>query len=54
MDGTFDQLKPLQALISKGAKKFYSFDLSAATDRLPVNLQKEVLSLLLGEELASN
>jgi len=45
-DGTFDQLKPVQKLMEKGHKEFYSFDLSAATDRLPIDLQVQILSYL--------
>jgi len=37
-DGTFDQHKPVKALLAKASMDhtFYSYDLSAATDRLPV------------------
>jgi hypothetical protein len=45
-DGTFDQLAPTARLMSyvraSGAKVF-SYDLSAATDRLPVSFQVQVL-----------
>jgi hypothetical protein len=41
MDGTFDQLKPLSRLDQ--TKGLYSLDLTAATDRLPIALQKELL-----------
>jgi hypothetical protein len=41
MDGTFDQLKPLSRLDQ--SKRLYSLDLTAATDRLPIDLQKELL-----------
>lgn len=48
-DGTFDQMAPIHILIpyirASGAKVF-SFDLSAATDRLPVAFQMEVLRSL--------
>lgn len=47
-DGTFDQTKPVERLLEKakkeGRKHFWSFDLSAATDRLPLRLQVELLS----------
>jgi len=46
-DGTFDQLKPIERLLAKASLKgvpMYSFDLSAATDRLPLRLQKTLLS----------
>lgn len=45
-DGTFHQYKPIKVLIEKGFKEFYSFDLSAATDRLPIDLQVQVLGCL--------
>lgn len=55
-DGTFDQLKPIETLYtwqdshrsSNGRKpSLYSFDLSAATDRIPIVLQKILLSPIL-------
>lgn len=48
MDGTFDQVKPLQRLLdlNRSENVLYSFDLSAATDRLPVMLQVQILSTL--------
>jgi len=48
-DGTFAQSKPLLDLSKRcGPKKnkFYCFDLSAATDRLPLMIQKDILSLI--------
>lgn len=52
-DGTFDQLKPVRAMLDKGYKgKFYSFDLSAATDRLPVALQEQILTQFVSKEYA--
>nr|UPW42221.1 MAG: putative RNA dependent RNA polymerase [Jiangsu mito-like virus 14] len=48
-DGTFDQLGPFEKLILRedlAGVKFYSFDLSAATDRLPLDLQRDVLNIL--------
>lgn len=41
-DGTFDQLKPLSHL--KHGSEYKSYDLSAATDRLPLELQAQVIS----------
>lgn len=63
-DGTFDQLKPIERLVKwQGAHRvngklpgLYSFDLSAATDRIPLVLQKILLSPFLtswGAELWS-
>lgn len=45
-DGTFNQLAPVRKLMDKGLKEMYSYDLSAATDRLPIDLQVDILSLL--------
>lgn len=45
-DGTFDQLAPLDSLLAyvrASGAPVYSFDLSAATDRLPVAFQVDVL-----------
>jgi hypothetical protein len=58
MDGTFDQDAPVRRLqdLHKegllGDETFYSYDLSAATDRLPIDFQVQVLTLLLGKERA--
>lgn len=49
-DGTRDQLAPVNRLLEKSGASglpLYSFDLSAATDRLPLSLQKVLLSPLL-------
>jgi len=51
-DGTFDQLAPAKALILNGKTRFWSYDLSAATDRFPVELQRGVMALLLGPKMA--
>lgn len=54
-DGTFDQGAPLDRLLDLkrrgefGPSKFWSYDLSAATDRLPARLHAQVLSLLFGD-----
>lgn len=51
MDGTFDQLRPLSR--AWGNKTLHSLDLSAATDRLPIRLQRALISdLLLDPEFA--
>lgn len=58
MDGTFDQAKPLSRLVSLYKEgllpdvTFYSYDLSAATDRLPISLQSDILSILFGKDFA--
>nr|UTQ48829.1 RNA-dependent RNA polymerase [Monilinia fructicola mitovirus 12] len=53
-DGTFDQLAPVKKLIDKGYKEMFSFDLSAATDRLPIDIQVDVLSYLFDNREAAN
>lgn len=47
VDGTFDQHAPFERLISRadGSQVFSSFDLSAATDRLPIDVQEQILNL---------
>lgn len=46
-DGTFDQPAPLDLLLkTSNDSKFHSYDLSAATDRLPLSLQRQVLHSL--------
>jgi len=47
-DGTYDQLKPIHRLLKRRPQgPFYSYDLSAATDRLPLSVQKILLSPIL-------
>lgn len=56
-DGTFNQGAPLRDLLSRIGpdRECFSFDLSAATDRLPVDLQVQILSMLTGSsELAGH
>jgi len=54
-DGTFDQVLPLKYLLDMkvkgelGSSLFHSYDLSAATDRLPLKFQEQCLSLLFGD-----
>jgi len=48
-DGTFDQEYPFNRLLkrlSNKKPKLYGFDLSAATDRLPIILQEDILKLI--------
>lgn len=47
-DGTFDQHKPIYRLLEQGHTRFWCYDLSAATDRLPVLLQALILSIRFG------
>ncbi|CCG47524.1 RNA dependent RNA polymerase [Clitocybe odora virus] len=44
MDGTFNQLKPLER--AWGFKSLYSMDLSSATDRLPMRIQVPLIQQL--------
>jgi len=46
-DGTFDQLAPINLLQAKGHSRFWSLDLSSATDRLPILIQGALLSRLI-------
>jgi hypothetical protein len=53
-DGTFDQDKPLDILLSKDIQStIYSFDLSAATDRLPMEIQKDILNIIYKDNVGS-
>jgi hypothetical protein len=55
-DGTFNQVRPVKALLKRITGKdqwIASYDLSAATDRLPLSIQVELLKPLLGEKLVS-
>lgn len=54
-DGTFDQWKPVETWVIPRLRlgsPCYSFDLSNATDRLPITLQVDILSLFIGRRLA--
>lgn len=47
-DGTTDQLRPVHRLLKQYPKgPFYSYDLSSATDRLPLEIQKSLFSSFL-------
>nr|WAY16617.1 putative RNA-dependent RNA polymerase [Binucleate Rhizoctonia mitovirus 7] len=50
-DGTFDQMKPVISKVNKFPCAF-SLDLSAATDRLPIALQVELLRVLIDKDFA--
>jgi hypothetical protein len=56
MDGTFDQLSPCKRLVDFYKlgliDEFYSYDLSAATDRLPIQIQTDILSVLFGSQFS--
>lgn len=51
-DGTFDQQESVNRCFvkSKVAKCSFGYDLSAATDRLPIEIQVSILSVLLGDD----
>lgn len=51
MDGTFDQLKPLER-VPYGKVPIYSYDLSSATDRLPMFIQESILSYAYSKEFS--
>jgi len=51
-DGTHDQGRPLELLIQGNHLECYSYDLSSATDRLPLALQESILAWFLGEKVA--
>jgi len=52
-DGTFDQKKVISNLISESKGTLLSsYDLSAATDRLPLQIQKDVIGIIFGEEFS--
>jgi len=49
-DGTFDQDASVKRSIdkSKVSGKAYSFDLSSATDRLPISIQYRIIDMITG------
>jgi hypothetical protein len=55
-DGTFDQYASVKRcmLKVKVSKKSFGYDLSAATDRLPIQLQVSVISAFFGVEFAEH
>jgi len=54
-DGTFDQIQPVKRLLKKVSpdQKIYSFDLSAATDRIPALVQGLLLAQIFGRQFAT-
>jgi len=53
-DGAFDQIKPVKDLIERNKEgKTFCYDLSAATDRFPIDIQVEVLSFLYNRDIAN-
>jgi len=56
-DGTFNQTAPVERLVKKFQEKgawVASYDLSAATDRLPLALQVRLLVPILGEKMVAH
>jgi hypothetical protein len=55
-DGTFDQGASVRRASEKSkiARCSFGYDLSAATDRLPLSLQVAVLASLFNDELANS
>jgi len=51
-DGTYDQVGVIKRI--RKDQKFYSMDLSSATDRLPSNLQRRLLSKILNSDSKAN
>jgi hypothetical protein len=51
-DGTFDQMKPAQRLVDLGFDRFWSLDLSSATDRFPLALEQTMMQVIIGPRLA--
>lgn len=53
-DGTFDQEASFARCVAKAeqSKAAFGYDLSAATDRLPLRLQIRILSTLIGRKAA--
>jgi len=52
-DGTFNQMGPI-ARVPFGKVPIYSFDLSAATDRLPLDVQQNILRKIFSDEFAQH
>jgi hypothetical protein len=54
-DGTFDQVRPLDNLLSRDLPNHLisSFDLSAATDRLPVEIQRDILNIIYSNNIGN-
>lgn len=55
-DGTFDQDASVNRSSAKSMKSgcAYSFDLSAATDRLPIKIQIAILNVFFGNDLGTH
>jgi hypothetical protein len=55
-DGTFDQWASVQRCVEKAKlyKVSYGYDLSAATDRLPVKIQSNLLNIIFGDSIGNS
>lgn len=53
MDGTFNQLAPLSR-VPFGSKELSSLDLTAATDRLPISIQQDLLECIFDRSFGEN
>jgi hypothetical protein len=53
-DGTHDQMAPVYRLLERDPGSLFSLDLSAATDRLPLWLQKAIIGGMVNSEFAHN
>jgi hypothetical protein len=53
-DGTFNQLRPIERLLKRVNSRqiIYSYDLSSATDRIPIKIQEILLACIFGEKFA--
>jgi hypothetical protein len=48
-DGTYNQTAQTQRIVNLANGDIYSFDLSSATDRFPIELQQKVVETLYGK-----
>jgi len=55
VDGTFDQDLALKKFLERTNSDNFlsSYDLSAATDRLPINLQQDILNVMSKSDIGS-
>jgi hypothetical protein len=53
-DGTFDQTRPIFSEHLKKCDELHSLDLSSATDRLPIDLQEQIISILFKDKSLGN
>lgn len=54
-DGTFDQHRAVKRMLDDDKlQSFWSFDLSAATDRLPIDLQEDLLNAIYGNSIGTD